>query len=1349
MKHNLPDEANAAPLAINQASSKTLAKLLTWLKHSLRLSLYLPLALLMLLALMLGTPMGSQGAIILANKLLPGLELEYQSGTLNREISLSQLHYRLDGLSVTANEVTLSWQPSCLLNLQFCIQSLSAEAVSIDYHDLPNADLENANPPTDKTTELANAASASFEIPMAILLSRAKLKNLDVNIHDMNYQADELSANAIWNSSGLTVRTLNSQGLKVIIPQNNSVEPSPAFERVEDLGQLAFTDLPQVTLPFPIRVKNLTATDSLLTLGERQDSFPHIELKASMKDSMLRVSALQLTHSDSSELLSGQVASGQLNLNGQLNFSGNYPLEITADLQLAHLTELPGLADQRISLELSQDFSNLKLRAQGQGQSQFLLDANLALTTNTLNYQLSLSDSQLHWPLGGKQFQANIATLVSTGNIHSQQLSLKADITSMIGGSITAVNHDATAALATHSNSTKNSTQDSKALVPQQINIKLDTQLKHQGQKLIIEQLAMSSSAGQLTATAELSYDDSVQWHAKLETQGLQLQQLLPLFTQQPLSGNTEQSVDAQLDNFGLISSNISGNFATQGKLSANAWQLAITQANLSGSVNGYPLTVSGDISADSHLNLTANQLEAQALGARLSVHGEAKERWDVNAKLSVPDVSQWFNRGRGSIIATANIDGLQANPLLTVQTELNDFSANGVNLDYVQLIGSYAPKLKHKFTLQLRNNLLKWKKHQVTDLILNAKGDNKKQSVTLITGGDIAINGELTSQYQQLSNAMTAKLAHFNITTKLGKWALDKPAQIRWQQGKGNISPLCLVHPHSQLCLVDPIEIGKQGQVNLSFKGNPGQLLTPILSKKMRWDGDAKLTAQVHWREGMRPTAKLDFALLPGNITLIRAKNNRISLDYQQLSLTAQLNEQALSSQLSINSKGIAQLQSQFTIANNQQRSLSGNLDVSHLNLQPFGEFFPQIATLEGIVSSKLLLAGTLTEPDISGHIRLNDGAVSVTSNPTLLDKIYLDLALAGQQGSLTGHWFMGKGEGKVLGTLVWPQGQFSGDLAITGDSLAFIQPPLAILDVSPTLALSFNRQQLTVTGDIDVPSGQIKIVPLAQGGIPVSDDVAFNDSISAQEVKTSPYAIVADLSINVGKELLIDGLGLTGKLGGKLLLKQQAFKPPLLYGDIKVSQGSYRFMGQSLKISTGEVQFVGPAENPNLNIQAVREIKDEDLTAGVRITGTPARPVVTLFSTPAKEQAEILSYILKGTGFSSTNNQQNNSLMMSAALSLSSQFDGGAINSIGNTASGLIEKFGFSNVQLDANDEGRVALSGYIGEDLMVKYGMGVFNPGYEMTVRYYLLSQLYLETVSGTLSQSLDLYYSFDID
>ena len=176
--------------------------------------------------------------------------------------------------------------------------------------------------------------------------------------------------------------------------------------------------------------------------------------------------------------------------------------------------------------------------------------------------------------------------------------------------------------------------------------------------------------------------------------------------------------------------------------------------------------------------------------------------------------------------------------------------------------------------------------------------------------------------------------------------------------------------------------------------------------------------------------------------------------------------------------------------------------------------------------------------------------------------------------------------------------------------------------------------------------------------------------------------------------------------------------------------------------------MQFIGPIDVPNLNIEAVREIKDEDVIAGVRITGTPLKPVVNLFSNPTKEQAEILNYIVRGTGLSNNSVDQNSGLMMGAALTLSSQIGGGAIGNIGNTATGIIEKIGFSNVQLDANDDGRFAISGFIGEKLMVKYGVGVFNPGYEMTVRYYLLSQLYLETVSGTIEQSLDIYYSFDL-
>ena len=55
---------------------------------------------------------------------------------------------------------------------------------------------------------------------------------------------------------------------------------------------------------------------------------------------------------------------------------------------------------------------------------------------------------------------------------------------------------------------------------------------------------------------------------------------------------------------------------------------------------------------------------------------------------------------------------------------------------------------------------------------------------------------------------------------------------------------------------------------------------------------------------------------------------------------------------------------------------------------------------------------------------------------------------------------------------------------------------------------------------------------------------------------------------------------------------------------------------------------------------------------------------------------------------------------------------------------------------------------ISGYIGDRVYLKYGIGVFEPINELTVRLYLLNRLWVEVVSG-IEQSGDIYYSFDIE
>ena len=63
-------------------------------------------------------------------------------------------------------------------------------------------------------------------------------------------------------------------------------------------------------------------------------------------------------------------------------------------------------------------------------------------------------------------------------------------------------------------------------------------------------------------------------------------------------------------------------------------------------------------------------------------------------------------------------------------------------------------------------------------------------------------------------------------------------------------------------------------------------------------------------------------------------------------------------------------------------------------------------------------------------------------------------------------------------------------------------------------------------------------------------------------------------------------------------------------------------------------------------------------------------------------------------------------------------------------------------------SGDESQVTVSGYIRPGLQVKYGVGIFNSVGEFTVRYRLMTDLYVEAVSG-LDSAVDLLYQFELN
>ncbi|MCL1065302.1 translocation/assembly module TamB domain-containing protein [Shewanella olleyana] len=1292
-------------------------------KLTTRVLIYIPLLILILVAVLIGTPFGAQISVLFANQFVPNLELDLRSGTINKNLEFNYASWSMNGVAVELENLSVSWVPTCLFNKQICVDSLIASDVkvrvatdefdddsineSLDETLIAHTDVQSTVHENEVKSEVGSmsesgtkdAAETELEaidetpspliLPVIIALNELDLINVKVSVNEMRYNASRLQGKALWNKGGLRVSYLHSKDLLVDIPLGNSEDESDTQDNTDtkELDEWAMANLPAVYMTFPIYVDELITTDSLMRLGDREDKFDHIALKGSYVDYFIDIQQLDVTHQY-----------GDAQLIGDISLHDDYPMTINAEFDLHNVAEIPQLSNQTLSIQAENGFNDLAVKASATGDINIDFEALVALSKPEMTYHLEVTKADLKWPFNKPEYLAKIDKLTSKGDIDNQSVIFTA-----------------------------------KLLSPFHPQLDVDTSVNFEQQKLTISHIDIQSEAGNIKGNGLLNFADEFSWQAELKTETLQLEKISYLYELTELA------------------SNISGQLSTQGIIGDDTWDIQIADANLIGSLNEFPLTMSGNIEFNEQLAVNADNLHATALGAELIVNGQANKFWDVDAELTVPDLSQWLPDSTGAIYAKIDVTGNEQQPIVDVTAKVTDFEYADMEVERLDLTANYLPLSNHQFKLDVSNDKFTWQDLDLSQLFINASGDLNQQQLEFNTAGELAIHTIIDNKFDDKDQIFDAEISALTLTNKLGTWSTDKVVEVQWDQKNtlGSINPFCINHPNNHLCIEKPANFGKTGDISIAAQGTPGILFKPLLPTKFSWVGESNITATANWSETEKLQANAEINFDKGQFELRRTSNDAIQLNYDLLKLNILLDEKKLNTNLLVDAKEIANISSQISVSTDPSREISGNINVDELNLSHFLGFFPNIETLEGLFTADLDLVGNLSNPIAKGSISLADAAIATTNNPTLINDINVTMALSGQKGLLDGNVTMGDGQAQLNGTLFWPQGNFSGDIDIKGDKLAFIQPPIAILNVSPDINLTFNKNQLAVKGNVDIPSGEITVVQLAEGGVAVSSDVVFNDSISAQEQRVSPYALVSDLSITVGPDVSVDGMGLSGKLNGTLLLQQQAFKPPLLFGDIKVSQGTYKFMGQTLTISTGEVQFSGPAEVPNLNIEAVKEIKDEDLTAGVRVTGTAMRPIVTLFSNPAKEQAEILSYIVTGAGFNNSDNEQNSALMMGAALSLGSQFGGGAMNNIGSTATGLIEKIGFSNVQLDANDEGRVAISGYIGEDLMVKYGIGVFNPGYEMTVRYYILSQLYLETVSGTLNQSLDIYYSFNVD
>ena len=379
--------------------------------------------------------------------------------------------------------------------------------------------------------------------------------------------------------------------------------------------------------------------------------------------------------------------------------------------------------------------------------------------------------------------------------------------------------------------------------------------------------------------------------------------------------------------------------------------------------------------------------------------------------------------------------------------------------------------------------------------------------------------------------------------------------------------------------------------------------------------------------------------------------------------------------------------------------------------------------------------------------------GEINPTVNIGYIDKFELNLNANGDNGSVDGVVSLNQSNAYIKGDLNWKD-KLSGQLNLNAESLPvfLMGKGEAYTDITAKATFGDN---IAFNGDVFVKSARIKFKDLETKSVSPSSDVIFVNEKSnlyteAKKSQINSAASVNDeISINVklSDNIKVDALGVKGRLEGGVSINKEAGKRKLRSsGKISLVNGRADLYGHKFVVNKADSVFKDDIDNPLLYAEVVCDPSyvENDVLAGVKITGRAKDPAITLFSNPAMSQNEILSYILYGHGLEKTSDTN--------ADRSSTQF----LTSIGlGTTSGLLNSivgvFGMDGVQIGSSGTGndsQVELQTYITSKIRLSYGYGIFNSVQEFKLRYEIMNRLYAE-IASSVGDSIDLIYSFESD
>lgn len=420
---------------------------------------------------------------------------------------------------------------------------------------------------------------------------------------------------------------------------------------------------------------------------------------------------------------------------------------------------------------------------------------------------------------------------------------------------------------------------------------------------------------------------------------------------------------------------------------------------------------------------------------------------------------------------------------------------------------------------------------------------------------------------------------------------------------------------------------------------------------------------------------------------------------------------------------------------------ALDGKLNLHAVDLSHFRSLLPMGNALRGILNAEILLTGSVVQPQMKGNITGKDLYYRNHDVGVVLADGTLNSRLQGQKWIVDELTFRNGGKVTLKGEAELGENNVPQvDANIVFDGYRLLNQPGRRLAVSGSVKTDYAAQGLMLNGTLKIDEGKFG---RQAGTMPtLGEDVQVLGE--ENEKNNSEFPITMKLALDLNDNVSFNWQGLNVSLGGKLNLYSQPQRPISADGSVYVLKGKYKAYGQNLDISRGVISFVGPLDNPNLNIRAERH--GSAVAAGVEILGNLDAPRVSLVANEPMSDKDKLSWLILNRASSGSSSDE-------AALSTAaSAFLVGRLND----KVGLVDDFGLTSSQRRDTETGEmhpaqqvVTFGKQLTQNLYIGYEAGLETAS--QSVRFvYQLSRAFQGILrAGTESSGGELKYTKRFD